>query len=228
MQVFSTNGICSAAQDRAFGNGLGLAGRQIGEPKISDSHTDQAQRWMTNGRSHFADLPVFTLNQLERYPTIGNGFAETNGWVAGRDNRRAGRNIRTMINICRDGLRFDYPGPAWQSFTALDDYSALQVFQFFRGWNPFDLGPVFALMGLAGMQEFLVQAGIIAQQEKTFGIGIKPANGPKIFREIELGEGAVFGAVAGELRQHAKRLVKCENQGPVRALWFPRNYTVRF
>jgi hypothetical protein len=192
MQVFSTNGISSDAKDRTFCNRLRLAGRQIGEPKISNSHPDQAQRGMTHGCGHFADLPVLALNQLERNPTIGNGLAETNGRVARRDDRRAGRNVRTTINICRHRLRLDYPRPAWQSFAALNDYSALQVFQFFRGRNPFDLRPILTLMGMAGVQKFLVQAGIIAQQEKAFGIGIKPANGPNIFREIEFGEGAVF------------------------------------
>lgn len=205
-----------------------MARPQMSKPKISDSYPDQAQSGMSNGRGHFADLPVFPFGQFEPNPAIRNSLSETNGRISRRNDGRAGGNVRMAVGIGENGLWLDHPHPARQGFAALDDNAALQELQFFRRRNPFNLGPILALMGVAGMKQFLVQAGFITQKKEPFGIGIEPANGPNIFREIEFGERAVFRAVTGKLRQHAKRLVKCEDQGPVRALWFPRNCTARF
>ena len=183
---------------------------------------------MSNGRSHFADLPVFALDQLERNPAIRNGLAKTNRWIARRDNRRTGGDVGTLILAGGNRLRLDHPCPARQGFATLDDNTTLQCPQFLRRRNPFNLDPILALMCLAGMKEFLVQARFIAQKKEPFGIGIEPADGPDIFRKTELSERAVARAVTGKLRQHAEGFVKCENQGPVRVLWFARNYTARF
>lgn len=183
---------------------------------------------MSNGGGHFADLPVLAFDQFERNPAIGNSFAETNGRIARRDDCRVGGDIRKPAGISGNRLRLNHPRPARQSFAALDDEAALKIVQFFGRRNSFDLDPILALMGAAGMKKFLVQTRFIAQQEEPFGVGIEPANGPYVLWKAEPGKSAVTRAVAGELRQHAKRLVKCENQGPVRALWFRRSYTAHF
>jgi len=183
---------------------------------------------MSNCRGHFADLPVFAFDQLKRDPAIGNTLAKTNGRVARRYHCRPSEHLWKEIGIGKDGLRLNQPGPARQGFTTLDHDAVFKSLQFFWRRNPFNLNPILTLMSAAGMQEFLVQVRFIAQQEQPFGIGIEAADGPDIFRKTELCKGAVFRAVTGKLRQHTERLVKCENQGPVRALRFPRNCTARF
>lgn len=183
---------------------------------------------MPDGSRHFADLPIFAFDQLKRDPTIGNALAKTNRRITRRNHGRACGHVRTVIGISGHGLGLNHPGPAWQGLTALDNDAMFKSLQFFRRRNPFNLDPILALMCAAGMQEFLIQVRFIAQEEQPFRIGIEPADGPDIFRKSELCKSAVFGAVTGKLRQHAERLVKCENQGPVRALWFPRNGIDRF
>lgn len=72
----------------------------------------------------------------------------------------------------------------------------------------FDLGPVFAFVGVTGMQELLVPAGFVAEEQQALGVGIQAADGIDVFGELKFGEGTVGRAVAGELGQHAVGFVK--------------------
>lgn len=101
---------------------------------------------MANGRGHAPDLTVFAFYQFHCDPARGNAFAKSNR----RDARGQFR------------LRFQQTGLARERAVALNHNSALQLLQSCGGGNPFDLNPVFALMGIFGMEQFLIQLGFIA------------------------------------------------------------------
>jgi hypothetical protein len=214
--------ILTAGQDFPLPHG------QIADPKISNPNANQPQGRMANRSGHPADLPVFAFDQFHRDPTIGNTLSESNGWIARRNHCRTHRQIWTAMVIDRDGLWLQHPRPARPRPTALDENATFQVLQFLRRWNSLDLRPILPLVGANRVEKFLVQVRLITQKEKPLGIRIEPSHGPDIFRKAEVRKRTISGAVTRELGQHAKRLVKREDQGPVRVRWFPRSDIARF
>lgn len=55
---------------------------QVGNFKLSDSHADQTQSGMPDGGGDAADLPVFSLDELEGEPAVGDIFPEANRRIA--------------------------------------------------------------------------------------------------------------------------------------------------
>src|ERR1035441_11135179 len=106
---------------------------------------------MSDGGGHAADLVVLAFGQLQANPTGGYGLAEA-------DRRVARGKVR---------LRVENPGAAGQSLAFLDDESFCKLEQGVRRGNSFNLDPVFALVGVARVQESFIQAGLVADQEQS-------------------------------------------------------------
>ncbi len=72
------------------------------------------------------------------------------------------------------------------------------------------MGPVAAGVGVLGIEEAGVDAWFVAEKEEAFRIGIKSTKGVNIFWESKLSQGAVGGAILGELGNHPIGFVKGE------------------
>lgn len=151
---------------------------------------------MAHRSGHASDLAVLALDQFEREPGIGDIFAETNGRVARRDVRR----------------RVEQPGAAGESAIIAEiDPAAGELLQGPGGRDAFHLRPVFAAVGALRIEQPGVQAGLVAEQEQAFRIGIEPAERIDRARQSEVRERAPTGAgLGGELREDAVWLVKSD------------------
>src|SRR5207249_2078796 len=128
-----------------------------------------AQGGMSNGSRHAPHLAVLALDQLQAEPAGGDGFAEADGWLSGRDL----------------WLRVQNPGAARQGFAALNHQAFLEASEGIGCRNSFDLRPVLALVSVQWVQEPLVQVRLIAQEEQPFGICIQPADRIDLSRKTE-------------------------------------------
>ncbi len=63
-------------------------------------------------------------------------------------------------------------------------------------------------MRVARMQEAFIPFRLVAQQQQTFRIRIKPADRINTFRKIKFRQRTISRAVAGELREDTERFVK--------------------
>ena len=160
--------------------------------QFPDFRPDEAEGGMAHGSSHFSDLPVFSFCQLENDPGIGNAFSKTNRGIPGGQG----------------GLGFQKPGPAWKGFASLDEQSLGKFFQGIGRWDSFDLGPIGPGVALFRIEQPTVQAGLITEEKKSFGVRIQPAEGIDVFGKAELGEGSVRGPIQGELGKHPVGFVK--------------------
>jgi hypothetical protein len=96
-------------------------------------------------------------------------------------------------------LRLKQPRAAGQSLSALNGNTTSQFLQGFERWNFFHLRPILTLVGVARMQQALVQRRFIAQQQQTFRIRVEPSDGINIIWKAKLGERAVRRVVIREL-----------------------------
>ena len=76
--------------------------------------------------------------------------------------------------------------------------SARQFAQSFGGGDSFDLRPVDARMAVAWMEQRLVQALFIAQEEESFAVSIQAPQRINARRDAEFSQGAVARAIRGE------------------------------
>ena len=82
------------------------------------------------------------------------------------------------------------------------------------GRDALDLRPVFAAVGVLRIEQPGVEAGLVAEKEEAFGVGVEPAERVDVFWEVEVRERAPTRAGFGrELREDAVGLVKREEQG---------------
>ena len=158
---------------------------------------------MAHGGSHFSDLPVFSFCQLEADPGIGNAFTKTNRRIPGGQG----------------GLGFQKPGPAWKGFAFLNEQSLGKFFQGIGGRDSFDLSPIGPGVALFRIEQPTVQAGLITEEKKSFGVRIQPAEGIDVFRKAELGEGLVRGAIRGELGKNPVGFVKGQEHSEKISSW---------
>ena len=74
---------------------------------------------------------------------------------------------------------------------ATDRDSKREFFQSGSCRGAFNLGPVPAGMGVLGLKEPAIEAGLVAQEKKTLGVRIEPSKGINIFWESKLCQGTV-------------------------------------
>jgi hypothetical protein len=110
-------------------------------------------------------------------------------------------------------LRLQNPRAAGQSFSALDGNAAFELLQNFRCGNIFNLRPILAFVGVAGMQQAFVPFRLVAQEQQALGIRVQPANRIDVFRKTEFRQRAVGRPVQRELRNDAVRFVEGNEHG---------------
>lgn len=166
---------------------------------MADADAEQAQRRMSDRGGHAADLAVFPFRQFEGEPGIGHGFAETDRRIAGR---HGGRGVEPA-------------GAAGQGAVVAEiDAAAGESGEGGGRRQPFHLGPIFAAVGVLGIEETGIEAGLVAQKEQAFGIGVEAAEGVHGRRQLEFGERAPTRTGFGrELREHPVRFVEGAEHG---------------
>ena len=88
-------------------------------------------------------------------------------------------------------LRLQNPRAAGQCFPALNHNAVFELFQNFRCGNIFNLRPILAFVGVAGMQQAFVPFRLVAQEQQALGIRVQPANRINVFRKTEFRQRAV-------------------------------------
>ena len=63
-------------------------------------------------------------------------------------------------------------------------------------------------MGVARVQEFFIERRLVSQQQEPLAVGIQTPQWIDATRKIELGEGAMRGAVGSKLGDDAERFVE--------------------
>src|SRR5205809_7508591 len=113
------------------------ARRQTAKPPSPNSHPNEPQGWMTDGRGHVTHLAIFSFNQFQTEPARGHGLAKTNRRMAGRDFR----------------LRFQDPRAAGKGVAALNRYAFSEPAQCFRRGNYSNLRPVVSVVRMPLMEQ---------------------------------------------------------------------------
>ena len=67
-------------------------------------------------------------------------------------------------------------------------------------------------MSFARVQQSPVQSRFVAQQQQSFGIGVKAADWVYAFRESKIAQRSVGGTVGRELGEHVERFVESQKQ----------------
>ena len=172
------------------------AGGEIAEGELADAGAEEAERGVANGGGHAADLAIFSLREFEGEPGVGDGFSHADGRVARSDGGNGIEEVRA----------------AGQGAVIVDrDAAAGEAGEGIRGRGAFDLRPVFAAMGVAGIEQPRVEAGLVAQEQEAFAIGVEAAERVDAGGQAEVGERSPFRAGLGrELREDAVGFVKHE------------------
>ncbi len=172
------------------------------QPKLADSHSNQPQCWVTDGRGHSPYLSVSSLNQFNANPARGHCFPKPNWWIPLQETRHAcwpahrenalTRAVRPHRSACsanglnNERLRLQNPNPARQSSSALKHNSTCQPLQLGGFGNTLNLRPILPWMRALGIQQPRVPARLVTKQKQTFGIGVKPADRINILWKTKL------------------------------------------
>ena len=174
-----------------------MAAREGSKFERADAHPDETKGRVADSGGHASDLAVAALDEFEGDPSIGDGLSHPDGWGPGWDFR----------------LRIQEPGSTWEGGAALNENAPAELVQGFGGGNPFDLDPIPAGMGVGGLEQALVPAGFVAEQEETLGIGVETADGVDPRGELEFGEVSMRGSVGSELGEYAPRFMEGDEHG---------------
>lgn len=173
-----------------------MAGGEFAEGKITRAHTDEAERWMADGCGHATNLTVFSFDEFEGEPRVGDIFPDADG----RNPRGDGRGGLKQAGATRE-----------RAIGVEGDAAMGEVSESVGGGLAFDLGPVFAAVGVLGIEQAVVQPGLIAEQEQAFGVGIEATEGIDAAGQVEVGEGApTRPGLGSELREDAVGFVESE------------------
>jgi len=173
-------------------------GREAFEPQGPDGDADQAQGGQAGGGGHAADLAVAAFDEGEFEPGGGNGGAEADG-------RGAGGQVRLEVELA------DLSGAGE---VVLNADAAAEEFEGFGGWAAFDLGPVGAGVGEAGIGEAVLEGAIGGEQEEAFGVAVEAAGGVDVGDLEVVREGGVGSTgLRGELGEDAVGFVEEEGAG---------------
>jgi len=198
--------LCAVAS-REDGSALGggefapCAGGEITKEKVADAGAQEAERGVADGGGHAADLAVFSFDEFEGEPGVGDGFSHADGRVARGEG----------------GSGIDEARATGQRAVIVDhDTAAGESGEGFGGGRALDLGPVFAAMGVARIEQSGVEAGLVAQEEQALAVGVEATEGVDAGGQGEVGERAPFRAGLGrELREDAVGFVEREQHGTI-------------
>lgn len=173
-----------------------MAKGQFAEGEIARAYADKAERRMADGGGHATNLTVFPFDQFEREPRVGDALTDADGRSPQVDGR--------------GGLQ--HAGATRERAVSVDgDAAAGEVSECSRGGLAFDLCPVFAAMGVLGVEEAVVQPRFIAEEKQALGVGIEAAERIDSTGQTEFGEGPpTRSRLGGELREDAVRFVEGE------------------
>ena len=161
-----------------------MAGRKIAQLQVAHAAADEAQGGVANGGGHAPHLAVFSLGQLDVQPSGGNGTADADGWIAGRD--------------LRGGIEHAHLARAGP--VALDGKAATgEAVESGLVRNAFDLDEIAPPVAMGGIEQQVVEAGFVAEKQKPLGIEVQPAKRIDPGGKIEFGEGPLAGLIGGEL-----------------------------
>ena len=170
--------LCAVAS-REDGGALGggelapRAGGEIAQGKVADAGAEEAERGVADGGGHAADLAVFSFDEFEGEPSVGDGFSHADGRVARSDG----------------GCGIEEARAARQGAVLVDrDAAAGEAGEGLRGRGAFDLRPVFAAMGVAGIEQPRVEAGLVAQEQEALAVGVEAAERVDAGGQAEVGE----------------------------------------
>ena len=130
---------------------------------------------MADGGGHPADLAIFPLGEFEGKPRVRDVLAVADRWIS----RRHGRSGVQQPRAARPRAKITEVDPA-----------ALEAAQCLPIRHPFDLRPIFAPVRMTRVQEAGVQAGLVAEEQQSLGIGVEPAERVEALRQTEVGERA--------------------------------------
>lgn len=68
-------------------------------------------------------------------------------------------------------------------------------------------------MGVAGIQQAIIQTGFIRKQEQSFGIHIQATERIDSFRKSKVSQSPLAGLIRSELTEYAVRLVEGDDHG---------------
>lgn len=181
---------------------LPFARAKAAQPKLADSHSNQPQCWVTDGRGHSPYLSVSSLNQFNANPTRGHGLSKSNGRIPLQETRqvcrpahrvnaftrtaRACRSARGANGLNDARLRLQNPNPARQRSSALKHNPTCQPLQLGGFGNTLNLRPILPRMRALGIEQPRVPARLVTKQKQTFGIGVKPADRINILWKTKL------------------------------------------
>ena len=177
------------------------AGGEITKGKVTGAGAEQAERGVANGGGHAADLAIFSLREFEGEPGVGDGFSHADG----RDARSDG------------GSGIEQARATGQRAVVVDrDAAAREAGEGIGGRGAFNLRPVFAAMGVAGIEQPRVETGLVAEEQEALAVGVEAAEGVNAGGQAEIGERAPFRAGLGrELREDAIGFVEREQHGTI-------------
>ncbi len=132
---------------------------------------------------HPPDLAVPAFDEFEDDPPVGDGLPESDGRVAGGDDR----------------LGIGQPGTAREGPVALNHDTSRKRFELFGAGDSLDLNPIPSGMSLSGFEESGGPAGFVAQEQKPLGIRVEPPDRVDPWRRTAGRQGAVARSVRSEL-----------------------------
>ena len=177
------------------------AGGEIAEGELADAGAEEAERGVADGGGHAADLAVFSFDEFEGEPGVGDGFSHADG----RDARSDG------------GSGIEQARATGQRAIVVDrDAAARETGEGIGGRGAFNLRPVFAAMGVAGIEQPGVEARFVAEEQQALAVGVEAAERIDAGGQAEIGERSPTRAGLGrELREDAVGFVKREQHGTI-------------
>ncbi|MEN9841075.1 MAG: hypothetical protein RL376_875, partial [Verrucomicrobiota bacterium] len=175
---------------------------EVFQGDAADAHAQEAEGGVADGGGHAADLAVFTFVEGQGKPGIGHVFAKAHGRHA----------VRKAVDL---GLRYaahadGRTGVVGQAHAGRETGEGGDV------GDAFHLHPVFAFMGMAGVEQAGVETGFVGEEEQALAVGVEATQGVDAGRQFraDIGEGAPLRTgFGGELGEHAVGFVESEEHG---------------
>src|SRR5438093_1872809 len=174
-----------------------LSRLEIAQGDRTDGHAKQAQRRMTQGRGHPADLPVLSLAQGDLDPGRRDGFAEPDG-------------DRTLREIGRQGKQLDLRRP--RAPTAEEDPATKTGQGLFVG-NALDLDQVDFGKLVPGVRDVVRQRTVRGEEQESFRVVVQPPRRIDV-RDRDVARQRGTPRRIREAREHTIRFVERQRPTP--------------